>query len=70
MSERQRPIWGEFLCAGTSAVMAICFTNPNPKSFSYTYAKCFTYTYAKCFPYTNPKCFPYTYTESILYSNA
>ena len=24
----QRPIWGEFLCAGTSAVMAICFTNP------------------------------------------
>ena len=23
-----RPWWGEFLCAGTSAVMAICFTNP------------------------------------------
>ena len=24
----ERPWWGEFLCAGTSAVMAICFTNP------------------------------------------
>ena len=27
-NSEQRPIWGEFLCAGTSAVMAICFTNP------------------------------------------
>ena len=24
----KRPIWGEFLCAGTSAVMAICINNP------------------------------------------
>ena len=24
----KRPIWGEFLCGGTSAVMAICITNP------------------------------------------
>lgn len=28
MSSESRPWWGEFLCAGTSAVLAICCTNP------------------------------------------
>lgn len=26
--EAQRPWWGEFVCAGSAAVLAICFTNP------------------------------------------